>query len=393
MSMKNTPVSIKTAIVLSSIGCFATLPAWAGTQTLTVNGKTVTAEVADGYTLELLTTDLKSPRMLSFNEQGDLFMGSQSGYVYRLSPPYRSKPTALSPTFDYPHSVAFRGKDIFIASTEGVYKAQGVKGKQLQNVQRIADLPDGSGHSSRTVRVGPDKRIYVALGITGNCSDEYIGKGYAFDKQRGGVMVLDESNGLWKPFSTGLRNPVDFAWNAKGDVFATNNGPDHLGYDQPKEQFTQLSEGSFHGMPWFQVIDGEVVRDQCRRNEPPKSADQVVKPMAEFPARNAPMGLAFIPDDSQTMPSWAGDAVVALHGSWAIKQGGGAESRRPPSLVKVSFNPDTFGQVEPLVSGFQSAKGVRWSRPAGVAVGPDGFIYFTSDGPESALYRLKPAQK
>ena len=33
--------------------------------------------------------------------------------------------------------------------------------------------------------------------------------------------------------------------------------------------------------------------------------------------------------------------------------------------------------------------GKRWARPVGVAIGPDGEIYFTSDAGFNGLYRLK----
>jgi len=359
-------------------------------QSLIVDGKTVIANVPTGYQLELLTTQISQPRFLTFDNNGDLFVGSQSGYVYRLPPPYTS-PQKLMPRFRYPHSVALRGAKVFIASTEGVYQADRVNGKQLVNVQRIADLPAGNGHSSRTVKVGADDRLYVSLGISGNCSNQFMGAGYAFDQQRGGVFVLDEQRKSPRlmPFSTGLRNPVGFAWDQKGSMFATNNGPDHWGYDLPKEQFAPLSEGSFHGMPWYQVIDGRVTKDVCRSNESPVAIDSVTLPVASFPARSAPMAVEFIsPNHSDSR--LAGNAIVALHGSWAMKAGEGVASRRPPKVVVVMFNDAPQIRVVDWVTGFQGADGRRWSRPVGVAINTQGHIYFSSDGPVSAIYRLVP---
>jgi glucose/arabinose dehydrogenase len=46
--------------------------------------------------------------------------------------------------------------------------------------------------------------------------------------------------------------------------------------------------------------------------------------------------------------------------------------------------------VENLVSGFQRDNGERWARPVGVAFGPDGALYFTSDGGATeGLFRLR----
>jgi glucose/arabinose dehydrogenase len=48
--------------------------------------------------------------------------------------------------------------------------------------------------------------------------------------------------------------------------------------------------------------------------------------------------------------------------------------------------------VDVLVSGFQLPNGKRWARPAGVAFGPDGALYFSSDNDAEGLFRLKRVQ-
>jgi glucose/arabinose dehydrogenase len=46
--------------------------------------------------------------------------------------------------------------------------------------------------------------------------------------------------------------------------------------------------------------------------------------------------------------------------------------------------------VDDLMTGSQREDGSRWARPVGVAVGPDGALYFTSDAGANALFRLSP---
>jgi len=46
-------------------------------------------------------------------------------------------------------------------------------------------------------------------------------------------------------------------------------------------------------------------------------------------------------------------------------------------------------RVDDLITGFQLADGRRWARPIGVAIGPDGALYFTSDTGLNALFRLR----
>jgi glucose/arabinose dehydrogenase len=61
---------------------------------------------------------------------------------------------------------------------------------------------------------------------------------------------------------------------------------------------------------------------------------------ATFPARSAPMAIAFVPRGALS-PDLEGDAIVALRGSWATRPHGRASwdpaTRREPTLVRVRF--------------------------------------------------------
>jgi glucose/arabinose dehydrogenase len=294
---------------------------------LEVSGRTHTVAIPSGLRLELLTEALQSPRLLTFAPDGNLFIGSKSGRVYRLRPPYR-KPEAFANPGGYPHSVAFRKAEILFAYTEGLYSAPYEPGRPplRRGEQRLvaALRSETGGHSSRTVRVGPDSRIYLSLGISGNCSDEFVAQDYPFQDRRGGVLVLDETGPepMWRAFASGLRNPVGFDWHPDtGILYASNNGPDHWGFELPPEYFSRLTPGSFHGMPWF-LFDGEKLRrDDCIERQPPRPLRAVESPVATFPARSAPMAVAFVPSEALG-PALVGDAIVALRGSWATRPHG-----------------------------------------------------------------------
>lgn len=366
-------------------------------QIFNIEGNRYEIKLPAGYRLELLNADLDGPRLLEFHANGDLFIGSKSGHIYRLQPSYTHAQTILELN-DYPHSVAFRGNEILIAQTSGLYHAPYVAGQtriDKSTVKLLAALPGGGGHNSRTVGVGPDQRIYVSLGITGNCSDEYLGNEYKFYDRRGGILVLDESKeeATWQTFGSGLRNPVGFDWHPQtGVMYASNNGPDHSGFEQPPEYFSRIEPGSFHGMPWFQFDGQKIKRDDCIQRTPPRPKQDVTIPVATFPARNAPMGVGFVPQTA-TDRSLQGDAVVALRGSWATAPGGGFfganASRRHPKLVIVRFQSGEATGVEDLLTGFQLENGDRWARPVGVTVAGDGSIYFTSDSGINGLFRLR----
>jgi glucose/arabinose dehydrogenase len=351
-----------------------------------------------GLRLEMLSAGLEQPRMLSFAPDGSLYAGSRSGRVYRLPPPYEI-PQEFAKLDDYPHSIAFRPGEVLIARSSGIWRAPWHDGQSTldsSSLQQLAVLPADGGHDSRSLRTGPDGRLYVSLGISGNCSDEYLDASYPFERRRGGIFVLEEHAGdaRLRPFASGLRNPVGFDWRAAdGHLYASNNGPDHHGYEQPPEYFSRVLPGSFHGMPWFQFDGSHIRRDGCISRPPPRT--DMHAPVATFPARNAPMAVAFVPPGA-LLGDLAHDAVVALRGSWGTQPDGGAggdpASRRPPRLVVVRFNSDgQVTRVDDLLAGLQRADGSRLLRPVGLAFGPDGALYISSDGGElQGLFRLRP---
>ncbi len=368
-------------------------------QQLTISGDTWTLTVPAGLQLQLLTDALDKPRMMNFLANGDLLIGSRAGKIYRLEPPY-TRATILVELDDYPHSLAYRAGELLIAQTDGLYRAPYQPGQtsiEEDDIQLLAALPAGGGHNSRTVSIGPDQRVYLSLGISGNCSDEYLDNSYPFDDRRGGILVLDESRSRprWQTFASGLRNPVGFDWHPQtNDLYASNNGPDHQGYDQPPEYFSLITANSFHGMPWFQFDGQSIRRDDCIDTAPPRPRSQVSKPVAAFPARNAPMGVAFVPANALD-ERFQENALVALKGSWGTQPSGGMfgkkSTRRPPAVLMVQFSNGKAAGVVSVISGFQRPGGARLARPVGVAIGPDGALYFTSDTHTEGLFRLGPA--
>lgn len=388
------------ALLMASQGMHATaepLPLSYVDQRLRMADREIVVQVPTGSRLELLTDDLDGPRLLTFAENGDLFIGSKAGHVYRLEAPY-TKPQILLTMNGYPHSVALHQDDILIAQKDGLYQAPYKLGQtkiEPDLLRLLAALPGGSGHSSRSVAIGPDRRIYLSLGISGNCSDEYLSDDYPVSARRGGILVLKEHrpHASWEVFASGLRNPVGFAWHpSAGELYASNNGPDHQGYDLPPEYFSRVTKGSFHGMPWFQSDGKQIQPDACIDSPPPRPIGEVSVPVATFPARSAPMGVAFVPPGA-LHKSLENNAIVALHGSWGTQPSGGFSgdpaSRRPPKLVAVRFENGAARRVDDLVTGFQLSAGERWARPVGVALGPDDALYFTSDDGVEGLFRLR----
>jgi glucose/arabinose dehydrogenase len=336
---------------------------------------------------------LDNPRFITIGPDKEMIIGSRGAALYRLLYPYKDVETLVMLN-GYLHSAAYLQGRLYAAETQAVWSAPYTGASTVLapgDFSAFVSLPSATGgHSSRTIVTGPDNRLYVGLGISGNCADEYLQNSYPFERRRGGVFALDGA-GTLTPFSSGLRNPIGLAFHPQtGTLFATNAGPDNLGYDRPPEILTQLAENSFHGMPWYQYYDGGFKSGECATSQSPRPVTDAVVPIAFFPARSTPQGLVFLVN-STLGSRYNGSAVVAIHGSWATQPGQGNASRRPPQLSFVDFSQAKPYPVADLISGFQRADGSRFARPSGVAVGGDGHIYFTSDGGDVVgLFRLVP---
>ncbi|QWN36252.1 sugar dehydrogenase [Cobetia sp. 4B] len=362
-------------------------------------------KLPEGAALERLAS-LDSPRMLHLTDAGELLIGSRAERVYRaqLTPDGNlSAVKTLVELSGYPHSLVVRGDKLYVATTAALLVADYSPGESLtrDDFRELIALPGGGGHNSRTLSLGPDGGLYLALGIQGNCSNQYLAgseQGYSFSERRGGVLRLEESGDAphWQPWASGLRNPVGLAWQLGMEdeprLLATNNGPDHWGYEQPRELVVAAREGSFHGMPWYQWVDGRWQADDCITSDSPRERDEIAAPLAEIPARSAPMGIAVVPPEHPLSSDI--DVVVAVHGSWGTAPSGNAAgapaSRREPRLLGLKLaTPDTEARLVPVLTGLQdSSSGQRWIRPLDVLFGPDGSLYFTSDSGAAGLYRL-----
>jgi Raf kinase inhibitor-like YbhB/YbcL family protein len=186
-------------------------------------------------------------------------------------------------------------------------------------------------------------------------------------------------------FASGLRNTIGFGWHPQtGDFYGMDHNIDWHGDDQPKEELNLLREGKKYGWPY--VLADDFLNPQ---DDPPGDitleqwAASSEKPALLYTAHSAPMQMAFYA--GQGFPSeYAGNAFVAMRGSW---------NRKPPSgyeVVRVVFADGKPVRFEPFLTGFLSESAGSYSRSArlaGVAVAKDGAL-LVSDDENGVIYRV-----
>jgi glucose/arabinose dehydrogenase len=233
---------------------------------------------------------------------------------------------------------------------------------------KIADLPAGGSHRSRTIGFGPDGMLYAAIGSTCNVCHET-------DERRAAILRGGSDGRDLKVWARGLRNTVFFTWREDGKMFGADMGRDFLGDDLPPDEINILREGNF-GWPICygkNIHDGEFdknvyIRDPCM--EPFEIGSYI-----DIPAHSAPLGLAFIPKNSRWPREYWGDLLVAYHGSW---------NRSVPTgykVVRYEFDDrgEYAGKVSDFVTGFLTDSGAVLGRPVDINVSLDGFAYISDD--------------
>ena len=252
----------------------------------------------------------------------------------------------------------------------------------VEGVTVVDDLPTGGFHTTRTVIIGLDDRLYVSAGSTCNVCDEE-------DPRRAALTVYDDL-GQGEVFAHGLRNAVGLAIHPwLNEIWATNNGRDLMGNDMPPETVYRIEEGMDAG--WPRCHAGSIPDPGWSESDDPCAG--VAEPILTMQAHSAPLGLAFydsrsVGDAPARFPDEYSDSLyMAYHGSW---------NRVPPTGYKIVRVPLDDGAVagppEDFAAGWLLPDGDSLGRPVGVTVAADGAL-LVSDDKGGRIYRIAPDGK
>ncbi len=225
----------------------------------------------------------------------------------------------------------------------------------------VSNLPVGL-HQNDNPEFGPDGMLYLGIGSTCDACIEA-------DPRSATIMRFDPNSGEGTVYATGLRNPYDLAFHPiTGDLFATDNGRDDLGMDDPHEELNLIIEGADYGWPG------------CWNEGEGPGCEGTQTAIAFFEPHSSANSIDFYTGD-RFPPAYASDvesvsAYVAVFGSF-IKP----EVETGIARVELTGSGDSY-QSE--VSWFAQWPG---GMPLGLAQSPDGALY-VGDYINDAIYRI-----
>ena len=308
-----------------------------------------------GFSIGIFARGLPGARVLALDPGGHLLVSLTSqGRVVAL-PDKNGDGVAdavvtVLDGLNQPHGLAFEpGEEprLYVAET-GQVTAYDYDPEQLKATgeQKIADLPPGGRHFTRSLVFLPssrDHRLLISVGSSCNACEEK-------DPRRAKILAVDPDGGELTTFASGLRNSVFMAVHPLSKhVWATEMGRDYLGDDLPPDEINLILEGRDYGWPYCygkRVHDDTFDPSGAHR----EFCGETIPSFIDIPAHSAPLGLAFFP--AEWPQEFRYNLLVAYHGSW---------NRTEPTGYKVvRYKLDAAGNfidVEDFITG--------WLTPAG----------------------------
>ena len=320
------------------------------------------AFVPDGFSL-IKFADLYRPTSLTFDPNGRLFATSFDGTVHVFTDldgdGRADQDDIFASGFSFPLGIVARTqpRDILVSSTGKITVLRDLDGNNSAETRfdLVNDLPTGL-HQNNNLKFGPDGWLYVGVGSTCDVCDEASSRSAT-------ILRIDPNSGASEIVASGLRNAYDLAFHPLTNaLFATDNGRDDLGVNNPPEELNHIIPGGHYGWPgcW-----GEFQGTNC---------DGTNQAVGFFDARSSANSIDFYTGQAFP-PAYRFSAFVTLFGSFetAVQTG--------VLQVVIQQNGDSYTTQMNWFALWPDA------RPLGLTEGPDGAIY-VGDYFKDAIYRI-----
>ncbi len=331
-----------------------------------------------GFQIEVFADDVRNARSLALGDDGTVYVGTRTaGRVYALRDKdgdgRADEKYILAKGLTMPNGVAFHRGDLYVAEVSRILRFPKI-GAHLSDPPEpeiVFDaFPEDLWHGWKYLRVGPDGKLYTAVGAPCNvCRPE---------KEIYATLVrLNTDGSRFEIFAHGVRNSVGFDWHPEtGDLWFTDNGRDWLGDDLPPDELNHAPKAGLHfGYPYCHgrdIADPQFGRDvECDRFMPPDW---------QFGAHVAPLGLRFYTGD-RFPAKFRRQLFVAQHGSWNRSEPTGYK------IVWIEFKEGRPVAEHSFAEGWLRPGDKVMGRPVDILQMPDGSL-LVSDDLRGKIYRI-----
>lgn len=328
-----------------------------------------------GFKVETWASGVLDARELRQGDKGNvfvstLFVGNKVYVLPEKAKDGKREPKVIIDKTEQATGIEFHKGALYFATHKRIVRYDNVEDK-LDNLGEPSkvlkdDLPGGSDHSWKFIRIHKDK-LYFPVGAPCNiCDPGQWAKIFRMDLDGSNVETIAE----------GVRNTVGFDFDPKtGHLWFTDNGRDWLSEEIPNDELNVVTQpGKQHfGYPF------------CHQGNIPdpefgwgKSCSDYQKPAALLGPHAGSLGLKFY--TGKMFPAkYQGAMFIAIHGPW--------NRTKKYNGVYVAW-PDGKGgaKVEPFMTGFVE-NNQYLGRPVDFLVMKDGSM-LVSDDHAGAIYRI-----
>ncbi len=348
-------------------------------------GKSFDLNLPEAFAINVAVEGLKRVRFMAKSPDERIFVtdmynlaDNERGVVYILdrfdtATKRFQKVTRYLTGLRNPNSIAFftdrQGVSWFyLALTDHLLRYRYKAGEDAPTSQPevLATFPDyglsykyGGWHLTRTVHVGGNGKIYVAVGSSCNACEEK-------EPVRASILEMDPDGRNQRHFARGLRNAVGLRW-IKDGLVATNMGSDHLGDHKPADTMYLVRDGGNFGWPYcYQSGPGRFPDPKFNPGGQKLNCREIPAAYIAFDAHSSPLGFEYF--DARANPELSDSYLVALHGSTK------KSLKRGYRVVRVREGSGHRRQPEDFITGFLQGPEVN-GRPVDILkLGEDGFL-------------------
>lgn len=300
--------------------------------------------VPAGFSVSYVGRVEGSPTSITFGPDGLLYIAVQQGNIFAMNETGNS--TIYASGFNTPTGIAFR------PGTSTLYVASRLRNENVGGEAQISIANGGQVvgglpccytffHSANGIAFGADGMGYVGVGARADHGEILGGENAGQQDERhpleATILRFNPDSGAVDVYARGLRNAYDVAWDANGQLWASENQPDF----DPPEEVHRVEPGGEHGYPWYDC-------DVCF--SPPDNVT-IVPPVYTFAPSSSPTGITAY-TASQFPSDYYNNKFVTLWSSFFGAQ-----------------------KVMRLGSGAPTNFATGFAAPIDVTVGPDGSLY------------------
>ena len=367
------------------------------------------------YCMIRFADNLTGARQLAVAPNGDIFVMSGGQIVVLLDTNSdgvsdASERTVFAAVPQGNHGLAITSTHVYASSATTVYRWPYASGDHVATgaMETVVSGIEGGGHSTRTVIVDAQNRLYVSAGSAGNVDTppdpntpsptRAVIRRYALASMPAGGYPATAG----ELFAAGLRNEVGLYIDSKGRMWGVENGRDNLvigggdiHFDNPAEEvnlFDTNRPGRNYGYPfcwsegiWMDTARAKGPGTQHLDPEQPgafteakcQDASVVVPPAFALGAHFAPLDIVEYTGNGYPA-ELVGSLFVASHGSWNRETG-----QVGRMIVRLEMGAGGPTGAQNFLGESDGAGGLRqgsWPiRPVSIRVDAAGLLVFSDD--------------